>query len=231
MHIFTIDGNIGSGKSTLIKLMKTQYKKFNNYTIHYLPEPVDIWESIKDKNGKNTIENYYENQTKYAFPFQMMAYISRVHQLKELMKTCNNNSIIICERSVYTDKNVFAKMLYKNGTMNEIEIQIYLKWFDEFVKDFPFSGIIYIATQPEKSLERVNIRNRKGEEIPLSYLKSCHDYHEEWLNSSEIPVLKLNGNTEFIKQIPDTWDLAIQTFIKKYCGLLRDEYLHTMVTC
>ena len=58
MHIFTIDGNIGSGKSTLIKLMKTQYKKFNNYTIHYLPEPVDIWESIKDKNGKNTIENY-----------------------------------------------------------------------------------------------------------------------------------------------------------------------------
>ena len=61
MHIFTIDGNIGSGKSTLIKLMKTQYKHLNNYSIHYLPEPVDIWESIKDKNGKNTIENYYGN--------------------------------------------------------------------------------------------------------------------------------------------------------------------------
>ena len=53
----------------------------------YLPEPVDIWESIKDKNGKNVIESYYEDQVKFAFPFQMMAYISRVHQICEIMNT------------------------------------------------------------------------------------------------------------------------------------------------
>ena len=81
MYIFTVDGNIGSGKSTLIKLMKQKYKEFLNKKIVYLPEPVDIWESIRDKNGKNVIESYYENQSKFAFPFQMMAYISRVHQI------------------------------------------------------------------------------------------------------------------------------------------------------
>ena len=138
MYIFTVDGNIGSGKSTLIKLMKQKYKSFADKKIVYLPEPVDIWESIKDKTGKNVIENYYEDQVKFAFPFQMMAYISRVHQIREVMNTSDDNTIIICERSVYTDKNVFAKMLHDNGTMNDIEIQIYKKWFDEFVKDFPF---------------------------------------------------------------------------------------------
>ena len=237
MHIFTVDGNIGSGKSTLIKLMKKKYKVFANRKIVYLPEPVDIWESIRDKNGKNVIESYYENQVKYAFPFQMMAYISRVHQIREIMEKCDDNTIIICERSVYTDKHVFAKMLYDNGTMNDIEIQIYKKWFDEFVKDFPFSGIIYVGAEPTKSLERVKIRNRKGETIPLSYLEMCHQYHEIWLNNSNIPVLKLNGNKEFINAIPVEWMLALETFIKKQSKIkivddeaLYDEYLYTMVT-
>ena len=232
MYIFTVDGNIGSGKSTLIKLMKKKYKSFGNFKIIFLPEPVDIWESIKDENGKNVIESYYENQIKFAFPFQMMAYISRVHQIREIMKNSDENTIIICERSVYTDKHVFAKMLHDNGTMNDIEIQIYKKWFDEFVKDFPFSGIIYVGTEPTKSLERVKIRNRKGETIPLSYLELCHNYHEKWLNNSTIPVLKLNGNKEFINAIPSSWDITIQTFIKTQCKIeLYDDYLHTLVTC
>ena len=121
--------------------------------------------------------------------------------------------------------------------MNDIEIQIYKKWFDEFVKDFPFSGIIYVGTEPSKSLERVKIRIRKGEDIPLNYLKQCHLYHEKWLNDSSIPVLKLNGNTEFINAIPDNWDMAIKTFIKTnsrkikfYDDVLYDEYLYTLVT-
>ena len=232
MHIFTVDGNIGSGKSTLIKLMKQKYKSFADKKIIYLPEPVDIWESIKDKTGKNVIENYYEDQVKFAFPFQMMAYISRVHQIREVINTSDDNTIIICERSVYTDKNVFAKMLHDNGTMNDIEIQIYKKWFDEFVKDFPFSGIIYVGAEPTKSFERVKIRNRKGETIPLSYLELCHQYHEKWLNNSSIPVLKLNGNKEFIDAIPSSWDLAIETFIKAQSNIeLYDDYLHTLVTC
>ena len=232
MYIFTVDGNIGSGKSTLIKLLKKKYKSLGDKKVVFLPEPVDIWESIKDKNGKNVIESYYEDQVKFAFPFQMMAYISRVHQIREIMNNSDDNTIIICERSVYTDKHVFAKMLHDNGTMNDIEIQIYKKWFDEFVKDFPFSGIIYVGAKPTKSLERVKIRNRKGEDIPLSYLELCHNYHENWLNNSAIPVLKLNGNREFIDAIPSTWELAIETFIRTECNIeLYDDYLHTLVTC
>ena len=66
-YIFSIEGNIGSGKSTLVKILTRTFKMLGNIPIIYLPEPVSIWESITDKNGKNIIEKYYENQEKYAF--------------------------------------------------------------------------------------------------------------------------------------------------------------------
>ena len=68
--------------------------------------------------------------------------------------------IIVTERSVYTDKEVFAKMLYDNNKIEEVNYQIYLQWFNEFIKDIPLNGIIYLKTKPEKSLERIIKRGR-----------------------------------------------------------------------
>ena len=148
ISIFTVEGNIGSGKSTLIKILKQRLSHLGHRSIIYLQEPVDIWESIKDSEGKTIIEKYYENQTKYAFPFQMMAYISRIHQLREIL-TKYSNVVVICERSVFTDREIFAKMLHDDKKIEDIEYSIYLKWFDEFVKDLPVKGIIYVKTNPE----------------------------------------------------------------------------------
>ena len=211
-YIFSIEGNIGSGKSTLVKKLKKTFDNIDNIKIIFLQEPVSVWENIKDKNGKNIIEKYYENQKKYAFSFQMMAYISRIHQIKEVLKT-NKNVIIISERSIFTDKEIFAKMLYDDDKIEEIEYNIYLKWFDEFVKDIPISGIIYVKTNPKICEKRVIKRNRKGETIPLEYLQNCHNYHENWLNNESLPVLKLDGNNDFIDKLPDTWLETINIFV------------------
>tara|TARA_Y100001935_G_scaffold102792_1_gene85402 strand:- start:218 stop:931 length:714 start_codon:yes stop_codon:yes gene_type:complete len=211
-YIFSVEGNIGSGKSTLVKMLKEHLKKIKNTEVIYLPEPVAEWESIKDSDGKNAIEKYYENPDKYAFSFQMMAYISRIHQLRETLQT-NNNVIIICERSVFTDKEIFAKMLHDDGKIGEIEYNIYCKWFYEFVKDIPVGGLIYVKTNPEICERRVIKRNRKGETIPLVYLQNCHKYHEDWLNNESLPVLKLDGDNDFIDKLPDTWLETINIFV------------------
>ena len=211
-YIFSVEGNIGSGKSTLVKMLKEHLKKIKNTEVIYLPEPVAEWESIKDSDGKNAIEKYYENPDKYAFSFQMMAYISRIHQLRETLHT-NNNVIIICERSVFTDKEIFAKMLHDDGKIGEIEYNIYCKWFYEFVKDIPVGGLIYVKTNPEICERRVIKRNRKGETIPLEYLQNCHKYHEDWLNNESLPVLKLDGDNDFIDKLPDTWLETINIFV------------------
>lgn len=212
-YIFTVEGNIGSGKSTLVKKLKNTFHNIENIKIIFLDEPVSVWENIKDKDGKNIIEKYYENQKKYAFSFQMMAYISRIHEIKQVLKN-NKNVIILSERSVFTDKEIFAKMLYDDDKIEDIEYNIYLKWFDEFVKDIPISGIIYVKTNPEICEKRVIKRNRKGESIPLSYLKNCYTYHENWLNNENTPVLTLNGNEEFIDSLPNGWFKTIETFVK-----------------
>ena len=90
--------------------------------------------------------------------------------------------IIITERSVHTDKNVFAKMLYDENKISEIEYQIYMKWFDEFIDEFPEFKTVYLRTKPEVAKYRVDKRARDGENIPLEYLKNCHQYHEDWLS-------------------------------------------------
>lgn len=193
-RIISIEGNIGSGKSTFVKeYQKYCMENFPKLNIYFLQEPVDIWNNIKNSEGKNVIECYYENQEKYAFPFQMMAYISRIHLLKEAL--LKNYDIIVTERCVYTDKNVFAQMLYDENKIGEIEFKIYNMWFEEFLKDLPEIEIIYLKTNPEISNERVLKRSRKGENIPIDYLKSCHDYHEKWLNNHK-PIITLNADDD-----------------------------------
>ena len=191
--IFTIEGNIGSGKSTFVKHLKEYYK--NNNSIYFLDEPVEEWNEIKDESNKNMIEKYYENQTRYAFAFQMMAYITRITKLQKALNDGYN--IIITERCIYTDKNVFAKMLYDENKIEHVEYVIYTKWFEEFTANIPDIKVVYIKTKPEIAKERINFRNRKGEEnIPLEYLQKCDIYHTNWVNNIKVEnKLTLDGNT------------------------------------
>ena len=191
VKIYSIEGNIGSGKSTLIRLLKKA-----NKDIIFVLEPVDEWETIQDAKGENILTKFYHNQKKYAFSFQIMAYISRLAKLKRTMKAYPY-ATIISERSILTDKNVFAKMLYDDKKIEEIDYIIYLKWFDEFIKDIPQDGFIYLEVAPEICFKRVQKRNRHGESIDISYLQRCHDYHTKWLRGSVKNVLYLKGNIDF----------------------------------
>lgn len=208
--IFSVEGNIGSGKSTLIKQLKKHMKHVNGIPIVYLEEPVDIWQQIKDKNGDNIIVKYYQDQKKYAFQFQMMAYITRITQLRKAIEQ-NSKSIIITERSILTDRNVFAKMLHENNTLDDISHEIYLKWFDELSRNLEIHSLIYIKTKPETSLKRVLKRNRPGETIGLDYLQICHNKHEEWILKE--PSLILDGEKEYDGKLPENWLFCIESFI------------------
>jgi len=212
--IYSIEGNIGSGKSTLVNMLKIEQE--NNKNIVFMDEPVCIWESIKDKEGTNIIEKFYGNTQKYAFSFQMMAYISRISMLKDIIKK-HPGKTIICERSVYTDKNVFAKMLYDCGDIEDVNYQIYMKWFDEFVNDLNINGLIYVRAEPETSYKRVVKRNRKGETIPLEYLQKCHNYHDTWIyNEKDVNIIILDANDDKRECDNDyvIWFKKINEFIK-----------------
>lgn len=218
--LISIEGNIGSGKSTLLSNLKEHYK--NNSSVVFLKEPVDEWEQIKDKDGLTMLQKFYADQEKYSFPFQMMAYISRLAILRKVVKE-NKNAVLITERSLYTDKLVFAKMLYEQGKIEDVNYQIYLHWFDEFASDCPVNNIIYVKTSPEKCYERIHKRARQGEEvIPLAYLTSCDEYHNNFLSDNIDPSksiqcskLVLDGNNDIFenKDILNDWINKIDKLI------------------
>lgn len=217
-RIISIEGNIGSGKSSFLKILKKYFtNKKNNISICFLQEPVDIWNEIKDKNGKTMIEYFYSNPEKYSFAFQMMAYISRLSILKIELK--KGYDIIFTERCLLTDRNIFCKMLYDDLKINEIEYQIYNKWFYEFSLEFPEIEYIYIQTKPEICNERIKQRDRKGEIIGLEYLQKCHQYHEEWLETHDKIIIDGNLNNKeniikekYIKEIEKLISICIVTF-------------------
>ena len=114
--------------------------------------------------------------------------------------------IILSERSIHTDKFVFAKMLFDDGLIENVNYCIYNKWFDSFIKDINFAGIIYLDVDPSKCKERILKRGRFGEYVDISYLESCKKYHDEYVSNFHRIVLggdgELDSNeSEFIRKI------------------------------
>jgi deoxyadenosine/deoxycytidine kinase len=227
----SIEGNIGSGKSTLLANLRENYKD-NNHVI-FLKEPVDEWAKIKDINGTTILEKFYADQEKYSFSFQMMAYVSRIKVLRDTLKDKKDKEkdkpndldkkhyIIITERSLYTDKMVFAKMLYDSGKIEDVNYQIYLNWFDTFSGEFPVHKVIYVKADPEKCYERIAKRSREGEEnIPLEYLTACSLYHDNMLDKTTYSCvckeqLILDGNIDIYENKTQVkkWIQEIEQYI------------------
>ena len=110
----------------------------------------------------------------------------------------NNDKIIICERSIYTDHHVFAKMLYETGNIEEMEWKTYLYWFDTFKEKTELDLILYVNTNPEVCFQRINQRNRTEEKnkIQIKYLKDCHTKHVDWLTNTLTKIVTIDGHKD-----------------------------------
>jgi len=194
---FTVDGNIGSGKSTFCKLFA---EKYNNIDICL--EPVNDWINLKDDStNKNILQNFYDDPQRWSYTFQNYAAITRVNNLtKPTIK-----DIKITERSIYTDRNVFAKSLYETGQMSSLEWKMYNEWYiwleniliEKMGKP---SGFIYLRCVPEVSFKRLKIRSRNEESsVSLEYLNMLHKAHDNWLmiNKKDFNCCVIDVNEDF----------------------------------
>ena len=207
-QIISIEGNIGAGKTTVIHKIEQFLEETNNTRIRVLKEPVDLWSTIKDENNETILEKFYKDPKTYAFPFQILAFMTRLSEIKKMLETYPDCEILLCERSIEADKNIFAKMMYDDGLMDLISHQIYLTMSENMRADFPLSKVFYLDIPVETCIERIKKRNREGEEnIAANYLEKCMKYHTDWLFDSDL-------NYEVVKCVDEK---VIVDFIQTVC--------------
>ena len=213
--IIAIEGNIGAGKSTLLQHLESAF----GVRAAFMPEPVDIWTTIKDNNGEHILSKFYAEPAKYAFSFQIMAYSTRLAMLRKTMEDHPECDIIICERSLEADSHIFAKMLYADGMIEDINYQIYRRLYADTSANFVMDGVVYLDATPEKCMERVQKRAREGEsKISVDYLAKCRQYYHDWLNADNcgIECLTIDANTDvkYENDEGNLWILQIFRFVE-----------------
>jgi deoxyadenosine/deoxycytidine kinase len=193
--LISIEGNIGVGKSTLTKIISQLLK--NECEIIY--EPVDLWQSITDLNKKNILQLFYDDKTKWAFTFQMIAGLSIIQKLTNILMTTNKKYIFL-DRSFLTTKYTFEKMLYDDNIINTIEHSTYnmlCNHYDNTIKKDYKHIHIYLKCEPNICFERIKKRNRCEESnISLEYLQKLNKYHDEWLlKNDDVLIIDCNNDT------------------------------------
>lgn len=206
--IISIEGNIGSGKSTMLNHIRKNYTQWN-----FIDEPVDSWLSLEDENGKSLLECFYEDKKRWSYTFQSSAYITRYTNMTEAIKKWDTSktNVFITERCLLTDRYVFAEMLRDDNDLNKLEWNLYTRWFDNFSGLCPIHGLIYVNTEFNVCNDRIKTRGRKGEgQIPLSYLGSLEKQHNKWLSNCNLPILEITSDPSEASRI-ESWISSLQS--------------------
>ncbi|XP_073753620.1 deoxyguanosine kinase, mitochondrial isoform X2 [Callorhinus ursinus] len=228
----SIEGNIAVGKSTFVKLLTKTYPEW-----HIATEPIATWQSVQAVGTQkaftaqslgNLLDMMYQEPARWSYTFQTFSFMSRLKvQLEPFPEKLlqAENAIQIFERYI------FAKNLFENGSLSDIEWHIYQDWhsflLQEFASQLRLHGFIYLQATPQVCLKRLHQRAREEEKgVELEYLEQLHSQHESWLvhKTTElhfeallnIPVLVLDVNEDFSEEVTKQEELMkkVNTFVK-----------------
>ena len=232
---FVVEGNIGVGKSTFLRLIK------DRLNVQVVFEPIARWQDVGGSG--NLLEKFYNDTARWAYSFQSYAFITRILEQEASSKTAGS-LVQVLERSVFSDRYCFAKNAYELGTMSALEWQMYQDWFSWLVEHHLQKpvGFIYLMCDPEVSYERLKKRNR-FEEVPvtLDYLRLLEAKHKQWLvekkdvtaDVRDIPVLVLDCSGEFEtdKAVQEQFFAKITHFIQQHHmpGAVRQPFTQAML--
>jgi deoxyadenosine/deoxycytidine kinase len=187
MTIYTIDGNIGCGKTSVLNYLH----KYKNIQIDL--EPVEKW--------KTFLDNIYLSKTGY-FNFQIKVWLDRAW-----IQEKDSKSIILMERSPFFIRNTFNKNDYNNNNINEDEFNVINEMYNKTDNIWKSNLYIYLRSSPKKCLERIQYRGRNNEmDISLDYIINIHNLHEETYKialDKKLDIIVIDVDNKSINEIAD----------------------------
>jgi deoxyadenosine/deoxycytidine kinase len=168
MHI-ALAGNIGSGKTSLTKLLAKHFK----WEPHF--------ENLEDNPYLNS---FYDDMQRWSFNLQIYFLYSRFSQIVELQK---RKKTVIQDRTIYEDAYIFAPNLHSMGLMSTRDFDNYKALFElvnQFIK--PPDLLIYLRSTVPNLVKQIQSRNRDYEtSIRLDYLSRLNERYEAWITTYE----------------------------------------------
>ena len=184
--IYSIEGNIGAGKTTILKIIG---KNFDDVT--FVEEPVSQWQNL---GGDNLLEKFYKDPERWGFSFEFYSMLSKIKCLLKASESEKN--IVIIERSLLSNK-IFFDISKDMNKLNDLEYGMLINTYNFYMQNiYPMlNGIIYLNTPVDLCVQRIIQRNR-GEEVNVdkNYLLMLKDKFDELSNYSTIPTLVIDGN-------------------------------------
>ncbi len=183
--IYALEGNIGAGKSTIMKIISNQF-----HDVEFVEEPVNQWQNL---NGCNLLNSFYSDPKRWGFSFEFYSMLTKIQAL--LKAADSDKPIIIIERSILSNK-VFMDLSNDLGKLDKMEYTMLINTYNFYLENvYPqIAGIIYLDTPVDECIRRITKRNR-GEEctIEKSYLNSIKEKMDEMCNSSTMIVIRIDG--------------------------------------
>jgi deoxyadenosine/deoxycytidine kinase len=191
-----IAGNIGAGKSSLVRLLSERL----SFRPYYEPVAENPY-----------LEDFYEDMPRWSFQSQVFFLSYRVRSHRELMDEPHS---VVQDRSLYEDAEVFARNLHERGTMSDRDWATYSGLYRTMAGLLPAPDlVIYIRASVDTLKARIAQRGRGFEaSIPDEYLGSLNALYESWIEGFELsPVLVVPGDRlDFVAE-PGDLEAIVET--------------------
>lgn len=178
--IFCIDGNIGSGKSTILDELKTR-----GYVV--FKENIEEWLS--------TLTLFYNDPKRWMFTLQVKIALSMRRQYKEI---CD----LVSEKFVFVERSPLSTLLFikngiRNGYLTFEEMCVFIEIFNNnlWISD----NVFFIDTPVDVCFQRKQKRDRKCEKsIEIAYLQQLNDEYKAMYTSSDFTSIQqtINGTRD-----------------------------------
>ncbi|MFA7402046.1 MAG: deoxynucleoside kinase, partial [Bacteroidales bacterium] len=167
MHI-AVAGNIGSGKTTLTKLLAKHF---------------DWMTQFEDTDSNPYLSSFYEDMQRWSFNLQVYFLNERFRHIINIRK--KRRKTVIQDRTIYEDAYIFAPNLHDMGLMSNRDYTNYITLF-ELINSFiqPPDLLIYLKADIATLVSQIQKRGRPYEDlIRLDYLKNLNDRYNHWAES------------------------------------------------
>ena len=185
MHI-AIAGNIGSGKTTLTKMLVKRY----GWTPQF--EPVDV---------NPYLEDFYGDMARWSFNLQIYFLNKRFRDVVDISKT---NDTIIQDRTIFEDARIFAPNLHDQGYMSDRDFANYSELFDLMMSLVGLPDLmIYIRSTIPNLISQIEKRGREYEQtIRIDYLTGLNKRYEDWIKDYKGKLIIVDGDTTKFESNP-----------------------------